>query len=265
MLSAQQRSELERLGLTRVPSAFPADAAARMCEHLWDALARRHGIAQGARATWTVEEPRHLQALRHAHAFDAIASPQLLAVLDEVLGADAWQRPKQWGVPLVTFPRDGVWHVPHQRWHFDWPVCGAARPLPGLKVLAFLAPVEAGGGGTLVLAGSHQLVERSTSPDAPPRPGRAVRTALLASHPWLAELASATGGTERTERLLRGAVIDGVEAHVAELTGSPGDVVLLHPWMLHAAAPNCGSAPRMMVGENVQTARGLALYAGSVP
>ena len=108
MLTAQQQSELELSGLTRVPGAFPPDAARRMCEHVWAALARRHGITQGASATWTVAEPRHLQALRQAHAFDAIASPQLLAALDEVLGADAWQRPKQWGVPLVTSPREGA-------------------------------------------------------------------------------------------------------------------------------------------------------------
>lgn len=262
MLTAQQRSEFERLGLTCVPNAFPADAAARMCDRVWDALARRYGIARGAPTTWTVEEPRHLQALRRAHAFDAIASPALLAAIDEILGVGEWQRPKQWAEALVTFPRGGGWDVPHQRWHFDWPVCGTMQPLAGLKVLAFLAPVAPGCGGTLVLAGSHRLVERLTSSDTRPRPGRVLRTALFTSHPWLRELGSRPSGADRVARLLQGTVIDGVQAHVAELTGAAGDVVLLHPWLLHAAAPNCGSSPRVMAGQNVQTARGLALYGG---
>jgi ectoine hydroxylase-related dioxygenase (phytanoyl-CoA dioxygenase family) len=38
-----------------------------------------------------------------------------------------------------------------------------------------------------------------------------------------------------------------VGGHVVELTGQPGDVVFLHPHVLHAAAPNDGDGPRLMV------------------
>jgi ectoine hydroxylase-related dioxygenase (phytanoyl-CoA dioxygenase family) len=35
------------------------------------------------------------------------------------------------------------------------------------------------------------------------------------------------------------------------LTGSAGDVFLLHPLTMHAAAPNAGSAPRIILSGGV--------------
>jgi hypothetical protein len=40
--------------------------------------------------------------------------------------------------------------------------------------------------------------------------------------------------------------VDGVEVRVVELCGEPGDVVLMNPRCLHAAAPNAGASPRLM-------------------
>jgi ectoine hydroxylase-related dioxygenase (phytanoyl-CoA dioxygenase family) len=48
---------------------------------------------------------------------------------------------------------------------------------------------------------------------------------------------------------------------VVELTGASGDVILLHPWLFHAPAPNRPATPRMMVGHNVSTTRGVARHA----
>jgi hypothetical protein len=45
--------------------------------------------------------------------------------------------------------------------------------------------------------------------------------------------------------------LDGIPVRVVELTGEPGDVVLAHPWLLHHAAPNTASYPRMMRGKNL--------------
>jgi ectoine hydroxylase-related dioxygenase (phytanoyl-CoA dioxygenase family) len=42
------------------------------------------------------------------------------------------------------------------------------------------------------------------------------------------------------------AVIDGVEVKVVEITGASGDVFLTHPLLLHAAARNCASVPRLV-------------------
>jgi ectoine hydroxylase-related dioxygenase (phytanoyl-CoA dioxygenase family) len=45
--------------------------------------------------------------------------------------------------------------------------------------------------------------------------------------------------------------LDGVRVSVRELTGEPGDVVLMHPRTLHTPAPNTGRDPRMMLVEIV--------------
>ncbi|WP_345151194.1 phytanoyl-CoA dioxygenase family protein [Nonomuraea rubra] len=45
----------------------------------------------------------------------------------------------------------------------------------------------------------------------------------------------------------RGVVVSEVPVRVAELTGEPGDVVFLHPHLLHAPAANRSRAPRFMV------------------
>jgi Phytanoyl-CoA dioxygenase (PhyH) len=252
-------------GFVHISGAFPAAAAARMCERLWDELARRHGIRRDDPATWTVEQPCHFQALRRSGAFEALASPVLLGALDDLLGAGAWLRPDRWGEPLVRFPgMRAAWDVPVAQWHIDWPARGATRPLFGCRVLAFVSPVAAGGGGTVVLAGSHRLVERavaaSRSGDAGHSP--ALRKALARAHPWLHDLWSRPAGGDRIARFMRdGAVLDGVDLRVVELTGAAGDAVVFHPWLFHAPSPNRAREPRMMVGQNVQTASGVARYA----
>lgn len=265
MLTTAQRSEFATTGVTRLRGAFPARDAATMCERLWDELGWRAGIARADPSTWSVVEPRHLQALRRAHVFAAIASPAVIAAVDALLGSGAWLRPRSWGQALVTFPplggaRGDAWRVPHRNWHFDWPICGAIEPLTGVKLMAYLAEVGPGGGGTVVVEGSHRLVARLVASEERPRPGRVLRGQLFASDPWLAALGSAGDDAERSARLVSGTVVDEVPVRVAELTGEPGDVILFHPWLLHAPAPNRAALPRLMVGQNLLTARGRALY-----
>src|SRR5262245_13646115 len=235
----------------------------RQC--LWDDLARRHGVRQDDPATWTVAQPTHFQALRRSGTFEEIASPELTGMLDDLLGAGAWLRPDRWGDSLVTFPdARAAWDVPHTGWHIDWPARGAARPLFGSKVLAFVSPVAAGGGGTVLLAGSHRLIERAVAASRPGAAGHspALRKTLGAAHPWLRDLWSRPTGGDRIARFMRdGVVLDGVDLRVVELTGAAGDAVVFHPWLFHAAAPNRARWPRMMVGQNVQTASGIARYA----
>jgi ectoine hydroxylase-related dioxygenase (phytanoyl-CoA dioxygenase family) len=54
-----------------------------------------------------------------------------------------------------------------------------------------------------------------------------------------------------------------VELRVVELTGDPGDVILMHPVMMHAGSVNCSSSPRLVLSTTVYK-RGVdwnALYA----
>ena len=75
-----------------------------------------------------------------------------------------------------------------------------------------------------------------------------MKASLSTVHPWLRGLWQDGGDTGRIHRYLTaGADIDGVHVRVEELTGEPGDAVIIHPRLLHAVAPNSLPSPRMML------------------
>ena len=48
------------------------------------------------------------------------------------------------------------------------------------------------------------------------------------------------------ERLLDGEEVAGVPVRAVELTGEAGDVVIMHPWLMHNIAMNCSDRVRLM-------------------
>lgn len=248
------QTDFAQQGYARLPAAIGAATTHAMRQRLWDFLSQQHGAQPDKADTWAPARPSGFQIMSKSGAFDALNCSTLNAALDQLLGRDAWQRPKHWGMPLVTFPEASIeWRVPHKQWHLDFALRHSGDLWPGLRILAFLAPVAPRGGGTLLIEGSHTLVERMVASGNGAGHSADVRKTLARSSAWLRELWSASaGGVDRTQRFTSaGAVIDDVPVRVVELTGAPGDIVLMHPWMLHAAAPNCGSAPRMMLSHSV--------------
>jgi Phytanoyl-CoA dioxygenase (PhyH) len=235
------RTQYESDGYVRLAGGFGHDAAAGMARAVWAELERRHGIRPDDRSTWTVAEPKGLGALLQAGAFDGLGTGAVARAITVLLGTDAWDRPPNWGGALVTFPTPGTWAVPTAGWHLDWPARGAPSSQLLVKWLGYVSPVAPGGGATLVIAGSHHLVADWLAQADPADPGksRTVRDAVFAMHPWFRDLGRATPGA--------GVTVRGVPVEVVELTGRPGDVVFLHPHLLHAASPNHGAGPRFMV------------------
>jgi ectoine hydroxylase-related dioxygenase (phytanoyl-CoA dioxygenase family) len=165
--------------------------------------------------------------------------------------------PNDWGGPLVTFPTSGTWSVPRRGWHLDLPVRGAPETTLAVKWLGYLEPVRPHAGGTVVIAGSHRLVAAWRHQAVPDDPGRSpdVRDAIFALDPWFAGLTSGESGPVREQALAAGAHVRDVDVRVVELDGEAGDVVLVHPHLLHAAAPNHGSEARVMVTGGVYEVR----------
>ena len=256
MLTATQRAEFDARGFVRLHDVFDHEQAARMRRVVWGELDRRYGIVKDDRTTWTVRSPSNLKTTKKHRAFSAIGTPELYAVIDELLGADEWTRPAHWGQVMVTFPiADEAWRVPSKLWHIDWFYSNTPEPLFGLKVFAFFGDVRPCGGGTLVVAGSHRAVERyvARSEVAKRDDFRANRLRFMQHDPWLRELARADDPNPRRNAYFMDDDhdLDGIPVRVVELTGRPGDVVLAHPWLLHHAAPNTASYPRLMRGKNL--------------
>jgi hypothetical protein len=246
MLSSAQRDEFDRRGILRLPATIPPAEVTAMRQRVWQHLAGQDGIHPDRPETWPAHPPARFQKLTGTGAFDALATGPLTAVIDGLLGAGRWQRPAHWGRPLVTFPDPSTaWDVPTSDWHLDT----QDLELTMLVIFAHLAPVRPRGGGTLVVTGSHRLTtpKGSQAANAPVR-SREVKAYLRTLHPWLHDLWNPSSDTGRIHRYLTaGADIDGVPVRVEELTGEPGDAVIMHPRLLHVVAPNSLDTPRLML------------------
>jgi hypothetical protein len=256
-MEASQRASFEELGFVRVAGAFSRADAAAMEQRVWSWLERKYGVVRSDPSTWLVPSPTGLQGLKAQAVFDAIGSDTLCAALDDLIGAGRWQRPRDWGGFLVNFPTGSDWKLPSRVWHTDFDFRGPPTPLVGALALSFLSDVPAGAGGTLAVAGSHRLIADfvAARPSAGREKMKVTRTALMASDPWLRELGGADDAPGRTERFMgRDTLVRGIPVRVVELSGEAGDVVITHPWLLHAGAPNCGAAPRLMRVQRVRLA-----------
>jgi hypothetical protein len=256
MASRLRRDEFDAQGFVRLRGVFSRADAAAMEDRIWRALGRRHGISPDDPGSWEMPLGSGLQPLRTHPVFDPIGGPSLRGTLDELLGAGRWAVPRHWGQLLVSFPVTAGSSPSRASWHTDFPYSIPPDPVVGALVISFLAEVRTGQGGTLVLAGSHQLVKRLL--EARPRLRRArmkvARQALLRSDPWLASLCREWTVDDWAARLPRDEhAVEGVPVRVVELEGEPGDVVVGHPWLVHSPSPNRGDRPRFM---RVQRIRG---------
>jgi ectoine hydroxylase-related dioxygenase (phytanoyl-CoA dioxygenase family) len=258
ILTPEHRSEFERAGVLHLPGFYSLSAVAGMADALWDDLGRRFGMDRRRPETWTPSRPAQFQDLQRSGAFSAMDTPRLAAVADALLGEGRWVQPRLWGQPLVTFPT-GSWDVPHQNWHLDLPAEGSLDELDVIRVFTFLEPVRPRGGGTLYIAGSHRVViDRGRGPAPRQRlPSSKIRALLQREEPWFAALLG-SGGDNRVRRFMsRGGVVRGVRVHVEEMTGDPGDLVVMHPATFHTIAPNGLDRPRMMLVQSIYSARSL--------
>jgi ectoine hydroxylase-related dioxygenase (phytanoyl-CoA dioxygenase family) len=196
-----------------------------------------------------------LHQSERAGAFASMASPVVCSALDGIFAPDNWKRPPRWGQPLVTFPVVGrEWDIPHRNWHIDAGSSNVTALFETVIVFAFLDQVPPRGGGTVVVSGSHHLVRnlaKSTHDLSAIRSADASKL-LARAHPWLGALWSQQRSANEITRFMEdGATIAGVTVKAIELTGAQGDVIIMHPCVLHTPANNYGNQPRMMLRQEI--------------
>lgn len=259
MLSAEQRTSFEERGLLRLPALVAAGVVAALRERILAHLRERGLVPEPCPPGFAVT-PSRTAAVVNTCGFEEIWGARVPALLDDLLGAGAWHRPKHAGQLLVvSFPLNGTaWQLPHKVWHLDYSAPGALRTLPGLQLFLCVDRVAPRAGGTLVACGTHRLIDALRRREGPRWAGRSsgVRQRLRAEVPWLRELGSLREGEDRAARFMEHATaFEGVPLQVAELAGGPGDVFVMHPWLLHAPSANCGELPRLLLTERIRTAR----------
>jgi hypothetical protein len=243
----EQLDEFECRGVVRLPGFYPKADIDTMADRLWTDLERRYGIRRDRPESWTVVMPAQFQDLKRSGAFSALGTPRLFGLADALLGVGAWDKPAQWGAPLVTFPTPAP-SLPRPPWHLDIGSVVRLSPLPILRVFTFLEPALPHGGGTLCVAGSHRLAMEIENAHGGPVRSAQVRDQLKAQHPWFTSLLTAP--TADLPALMN--IEARVGAHTVvleEMTGAPGDLIIMHPAILHGTAHNALDRPRMMLTE----------------
>ncbi len=255
MLTVEQNQAYEQLGIVHLPGAFSKTDAEEMVDRIWAVLKARFDVRRDDPASWNITMGYGFGELKTDPAFHKVGSPTTIRAIDCLLGQDGWVRPSNWGQLLVTFPEvDKKWTVPTEIWHTDFGFLPCTDPF-GVTVFSFSSDVRPHGGGTLVIEGSHRLVQQFVARQPREQLGKMkrVRLAFMESEPWLRDLKTAGDSKKRNERFARTELVSGVPVRVVELTGQPGDIVLCHPWMVHAVATNCGEFPRMMCIQRIHS------------
>lgn len=210
-------------GCVRVPGAISKETAAAIVERLWVVLGTECGARRDAPETW--QKPVfHIQQSFRGTPYTDGWTPRLLAAIDDLVGHDQYVPPATMGWWPVAFPgfEAKPWRPPEDGWHID----GIHfhhhidSPEQGLLCIVILTDIEPGDGGTAFVPGSHRIAARILADGEPA--GLDLRT--------LCERTIAATPRER----------------VLEATGEAGDVVLLHPFMLHSRSANTGPRVRFI-------------------
>ncbi len=176
---------------------------------------------------------------RHPEVEALIEEPAVRAAVERLSGGGPFDR-KVYPRPqiLASLPNAQPWALPNG-WHVDTPRLASGNS-PGLQLFAFLEPVEPKGGGTVVVSGSHRLLNE----------GRHLKAkeinAALRVEPFFRQLFASRSNVTDVAELPAGRV-GGVPLKVVELTGQSGDAWLMDLRVLHAAAPNGSDRPRLMI------------------
>ena len=156
-------------------------------------------------------------------------------------------------------------------WHIDWgpgfeKVGKGVRtleghPYQGVIILVVLSEWQPGGGGTVVIPGSHEWVreriQRAIDGGADGVPqaelnewckarvrAEAERHTLLLPRGTDAPCGAVQGGDTACSGVAK--AVDCGITHVQQMVGSAGDVVFLHPWLIHSGSTNYSQVPRLM-------------------
>jgi hypothetical protein len=254
VLDANELAVFRDLGYVRVRRAFDPDDAAAMRDEVWTEL-ERTGIRRDDPSTWKPEPPTHLQHLKKAPAFKAIGTDRTLGAIDDVMGAGNWQHPRDWGAFFILFPTGEPWTIARRGWHIDAPYDDPLVPPAGLKIHSLFGDIGPRAGGMQVILRSHHMMAAVLGANPALSSERAVkiRTWLMQSDPWLRALG------ERSDPAARIAMfheqdheVFGVPVRVDELTGDAGDLVLIHPLLLHNRPVHPGQTPRFLLNKDIR-------------
>ncbi|KAJ5107350.1 hypothetical protein N7456_004025 [Penicillium angulare] len=237
-LSPEQIAHFMQYGYVRVPRCFSREKAAAWTADVWTRL----GFSPTDKSTWVTEcthMPEHKE--EHVKTF----APKAWAAICELLGGEdrIEEDSATWNdafiVNLGTPESEGKWPHPSELegWHVDGDffIHFLDSPEQGLLVIPLFNDIQEHGGGTMICADSVTNAicfkydnPRGVSPYMVPR-GWKLR---------------------KPKEDFYDTVLD--KCHdFHEMTGNVGDVILLHPLMMHSQSVNSLRVPRIITNPPV--------------
>ncbi|MEM1229271.1 MAG: phytanoyl-CoA dioxygenase family protein [Pseudomonadota bacterium] len=253
MLSIVQLQEFDVRGYTRVQDAVDPDALERVREQLWCELAP-FGLERDRPESFRRARPKGLQTTANDDRYDALFDEEVCACVDTLLGARRWHAPAHWGQLLLSLPVDQRWTIPSQAWHLDLPAQIPDSKRPGVQLFICVEDIQPRCGATVVASGTQQLVQSVLQAEGlPAKHGSAtLRRRIANESEWFAQLLRKERvGPWRDEAFLEPHLEAGIELGVDELTGTAGDLILMHPYLFHAPAANAGPALRIALTQRI--------------
>ena len=253
-LTPEQRDTFRRAGILRLDGLLSAEGVRRAREAVLRPLERLGLWKAGAWHLDALPKPQwpntglktsEVIGNRHPELAALVEESALAAAVYALLEGHPYERPGPNRRPqvLFTLPNAQTWTVP-SGWHSDSPRLASGQSA-GVQLFALLDVVEARGGGTLAIAGSHHLLNE----------GRHIRPSefgrLLRAEPFFADLLAAdppvASRQHRADLLHQTGAVGNVQLQIVEMTGAPGDVWLMDLRVLHVGGPNAAERPRMML------------------
>jgi len=227
MLSQGEIQRFIEDGFLKIERAFPGELAEEGRAILW----RDTGCEEGSPKTWTRPVIR-LGYYDQEPFRKAVNTEVLHQAFDQLVGPGRWRPRDSLGTFPVRFPSrddpgDAGWHIDSSfppegeptNEYFDWRINVTSKGRALLMLFLFSDAGERDA-PTRVRVGSHFDIARRLAPAG--ERGRSLR-----------ELA-AEGFDDSTR------------CREVLATGDAGTVYLCHPFLVHAAQPNCGTRPRFL-------------------
>lgn len=255
VLSAEQLHDFDKWGYVRVPQALSEEFVERVRTVIWREVEAQYGMVETDPSTWRPEWCGINKDKIDGYARTQVTQ-RLSDAISQILGEGLWRPIRTYGGLLMTIPEPNAraWEAVGIGWHFDNDPRFYLSGFDDLMLFTFYSSVEAQGGGTLALAGSHRLIETFLqSNEVADYDGNTLTKAFMKWHPYLAQL-QGLQPREHPDAYRIGTVseVNGIEVCVAEFTGEPGEAILCHPALLHAGSRNPSNQPRIMRRTNIR-------------
>ncbi|KAK8129108.1 hypothetical protein PG984_010216 [Apiospora sp. TS-2023a] len=219
-LTLEQVTSFLRHGFLRIPGAIPAETCDRWTRHVWPRL----GMDPDDQSTWHTERS-HMSKLHMEPARDL--APLAWQAICELCG----------GEDRIVMPGGGMWTdafiVPPREltnWHVDGDFFVHFLDSPEQALLVIPCWEEVGEN-----AGGHLDMRRGTSPDWQYDHPEGLNPMLNPRH----EARRPAFEYSVPNKIVQSAS----DGSFHEMTGNKGDVILMHPLMLHSASVNHHQPP----------------------